>query len=236
MAAPSRPQPQRNGRSLPRRIVDTIRATLGRGRATLARMRPINRPRGQAPRQADAVGKHTPGRLRHLRERSVAGTRHLAGQSVTTARSLPARVARQLSRLARRGPGTAGKIDTIPGTGEPVDRAHTARNLTKATAPSAGRAANRRPGAAERAAPAKGRQVEPAKGRGRTRRTSQRQAKPRQAKPPAGPRAPDRAATARAGQGGRRPGSLLDDQRPAHQDPARTPLATAPRDQGVGRR
>jgi hypothetical protein len=183
MAAPSRPQPQRNGRSLPRRIVDTIRATLGRGRATLARMRPINRPRGQAPRQADAVGKHTPGRLRHLRERSVAGTRHLAGQSVTTARSLPARVARQLSRLARRGPGTAGKIDTIPGTGEPVDRAHTARNLTKAAAtPSAGRAANRRPGAAERAAPAKGRQVEPAKGRGGTRRTSQRQARPRQAK------------------------------------------------------
>jgi Rho termination factor, N-terminal domain len=37
-----------------------------------------------------------------------------------------------------------GKIDTIPGTGEPVDRAHTARNLTKAAAPSAGRAANRR--------------------------------------------------------------------------------------------
>lgn len=174
-AAPSRPQPQRNGRSLPRRIVDTIRATLGR-------MRPINRPRGQAPRQADAVGKHTPGRLRHLRERSVAGTRHLAGQSVTAARSLPARVGRQLSRLARRGRGMAGKIDTIPGTGEPVDRAHTARNLTKAAAPSAGRAANRRPDAAERAAPAKRRQVEPAKERGRTRRTSQRQAKPRQAK------------------------------------------------------
>jgi hypothetical protein len=53
-------------------------------------LRPIDRPRGQAPRQADAVGKHTPGRLRHLRERSVAGTHHLAGQGVTTARSLPA--------------------------------------------------------------------------------------------------------------------------------------------------
>jgi hypothetical protein len=180
-AAPSRPQPQSSGRSLPRRIVDTIRATLGRGRATLGRMRPINRPHGQAPRQADRVGRHTPGRLRHLRERSVAGTRHLAGQSVTTARGLPARVGRQLSRLARRGRGMAGKIDTIPGTGEPVDRAHTARNLAKAAAPSAGRAANRRPGAAERA-PAKGRQVEPAQGRGSTRRTSQPQAKPRQAK------------------------------------------------------
>ena len=179
MAAPSRPQPQRNGRSLPRRIVDTIRATLGRGRATLGRMRPINRSRGQARRQADAVGKHTPGRLRHLGERSVAGTRYLAGQSVTTARSLPTRVGRQLTRLARRGCGMAGKIDTIPGTGEPVEPA---RNRRRAAAPSAGRAANRRPGAAERAAPAKGRQVEPAKGRGVTRRTSQRQAKPRQAK------------------------------------------------------
>lgn len=172
MAAPSRPQPQRNGRSLPRRIVDTIRATLGR-------MRPINRPRGQAPRQPDAVGKHTPGRLRHLRERSVAGIRHLAGQSVTTARSLPARVGRQLSRLAPRSRGMAGKIDTIPGTVQPIEAA---RNRTKATAPGAGRAANRRPGAAERAAPAKGHQVEPAKGRGTTRRTSQPQAKPRQAK------------------------------------------------------
>jgi hypothetical protein len=182
MAAPSRPQPQRNGRSLPRRIVDTIRATLGRGRATLGRMRPINRPRGQDPRQADAVGKHTHGRLRHLRERSVAGTRHLAGQSVTTARSLPARVGRQLSRLAPRSRGMAGKIDPMPGTVQPVDRAHTARNQTKAAAPSAGRAANRRPGPAERAAPAIGRQVEPAKGPGRTRRISQRQAQPRQAK------------------------------------------------------
>ena len=179
MAAPSRPQPQRNGRSLPRRIVDTIRATLGRGRATLGRMRPSNRPRRQAPRQADAAGKHTPGRLRHLRERTVAGTRHLAGQSVTAARSLPARVGRQLSTLARRSRGMAAKIDPIPGTVQPVEPA---RNLTKAAAPSAGRAANRRPGAAERAAPANGRQVEPAKGPGRTHRTSQRQAQPRQAK------------------------------------------------------
>jgi Rho termination factor, N-terminal domain len=179
MAASSRPQPQRNGRSLPRRILDTIRVTLGRGRATLGRMRPINRPRGQAPRQADAVGKHTPGRLRHLRQRSVAGTRHFTGHSVTTVRSLPARVGRQLSRLARRGRGMAGQIDTIPGTGQPVEPA---RNLTKAAAPSAGRAANRRPGAAERAAPAGGRQVAPAKGRGTPRQASQRQAKPRQAK------------------------------------------------------
>lgn len=182
MAAPSRPQPQPNGRSLPRRIVDTIRTSLGRGRASLGRMRPINRPRGQAPRQADATRQHTPGRLRHLRQRSVAGTRHLAGQSVTAARSLPARVGHQLSRLARRGRGMAGKIDTVPGTGEPVDPAHTARNLTKAAAPSAGRAANRRPGAAEHAAPAKGRQVEPAKRRGTTHRTSQPRAEPRQAK------------------------------------------------------
>jgi hypothetical protein len=71
----------------------------------------------------------------------------------------------------------AGQIDTIPGTGQPVEPA---RNLTKAAAPSAGRAANRRPGAAERAAPAGGRQVAPAKGRVTPR--SQRQAKHRQAK------------------------------------------------------
>jgi hypothetical protein len=34
MAAPSRPQAQRNGRFLLRRIVDTIRATLSRGHTT----------------------------------------------------------------------------------------------------------------------------------------------------------------------------------------------------------
>jgi hypothetical protein len=91
MAAPSRPQP--------RRIVDTIRATLGRGRATLRRLRPATR----------------------LLERSVAGIRHLVGQGVTTTtttRGLPARAGRQLTRLTRRGRDLAGGIRTIPSVRE----------------------------------------------------------------------------------------------------------------------
>jgi Rho termination factor, N-terminal domain len=88
MAAPSRQQP--------RRIVDTIRATLGRGRATLRRLRPATR----------------------LRERSVADIRHLVGQSVTTTRGLPARAGRQLTRLTRRGRDLAGGIRTIPSVRE----------------------------------------------------------------------------------------------------------------------
>jgi hypothetical protein len=182
MAAPSRPQGQRNGRFLLRRIVDIIRATLGRNHTTLRRRRPGNPRRGQTLSQADGAGTHTPGRLRDLRERSVAGIRHLARHSVTTARSLPGRAGRQLTRLARRGRGTAGATRTIPGTGEPIDLAPTARNRRKAAAPTAGRAANRGPAAADRAAPAAGRQVELAKPRGRTHRTSQRQGRPRQAK------------------------------------------------------
>jgi hypothetical protein len=181
MAAPSRPQSRRNGRSTRKHIVDTIRATLGRGRATVRHMWPINRLRGNAPRQSDTVGKHTPGRLRNLRERSVAGIRHLVGQSVTTTRWLPARAGRQLNRIARRGRGMTCAIRTVPGTGEPVDRGRTARNRRKAAATSVGRAAGRGSGAAEPAAPTE-RHVEPAKARGRTRQTNQRQAKPRQAK------------------------------------------------------
>lgn len=182
MAAPSRPQPQRNGRSARKRIVGTIRATLGRGRATVRRRRPINRLRGNAPRPSDTVGKHIPGRLRNLRERSVAGIRHLVGQSVTTTRSLPARAGHQLNRLARRGRGMTGANRAVPGTDEPADRARTARNRRKADATSVGRAAGQGPGVAERAAPTERRHVEPAKARGRTRQTKQRQAKPRQTK------------------------------------------------------
>jgi hypothetical protein len=126
MAAPSRPQPQR--------IVDTIRATLGRGRATLRRLRPATR----------------------LRERSVAGIRHLVGQSVTTTRGLPARAGRQLGRLTRRGRDLAGGIRPTPSA-----RGH-------------------EQGAAERATPTQRHQVEPAKARGRIRRR-ERQPKPRQA-------------------------------------------------------
>lgn len=126
MAAPSRPQPQR---------IAAIRATLGRGRATLRRLRPATR----------------------LRERSVAGIRHLVGQSVTTTRGLPARAGRQLTRLARRGRDLAGGIRTIPSVRE------------------------RERGAAERATPTQRRQVELAKARGRIRRREP-QPKPRQAK------------------------------------------------------
>jgi hypothetical protein len=184
MAAPSRPQPQRNDRPLRRRIIDTIRATIGRGRATLRRMRPIDRRGGKAPGQADGVGRDTPARLRNLRERSVASVRHLVGQSVGTTRGLPARAGRQLSRLARRGRGMAGAVGTMLGTGAPVDRARTARNRRKAAGTSVGRAAERGPEATKRTAPTERRQLEdkPTKSRGRTRQTRQRHAEPRQAK------------------------------------------------------
>jgi hypothetical protein len=181
MAAPNRPQPQRNGHPPRRRIVDTIRATLGRGRAALRHMRPTNRRRGKTPRQADATGKDTPGRLRNLRERSVAGIRQLASQSVTTTRRLPARAGRRLNRLTRRG-RHAAVIRAVPGIGEPADRVRTARNQRKAAATSVVQAGGRGPGTAERAAPTERRHVEAAKERGRTRQTKQRQAKPRQAK------------------------------------------------------
>jgi hypothetical protein len=154
MAALSRPQPQRHRRSRRRRIVDSIRATLGRGHATVKRMRPINRIRRQATRQ---TGKGTPGRLRSLRDRGVAGTRHLLDQSLMTIRGRPARAGRRLGRLARRGGDLASATGPIPSARE--------RGL----------------GAAERTAPAVPHQDEPAKARGRTHRR-ERQAKPRRAK------------------------------------------------------
>lgn len=134
MAAPSRPQPQRNGRSLRRRIVDTIRATV-------KRMRPINRLRGQATRQTGTIDKDTHGRLRSLRDRGVAGIRQLVGQGVTTTRSLPTRAGRQLGRLAWRGRDQASATRPIPST------------------------RGRERGAAERAAPTQRHQDEPAKAR-----------------------------------------------------------------------
>jgi Rho termination factor, N-terminal domain len=178
MAASSRPQPQRNDHPLRRRIVDTIRATL-------SRMRPIDRRGGTAPGQADGVGKGTPARLGNLRERSVASIRHLVGQSVGTTRSLPARARRQLSRLARRGRGMAGAIRTMPGTGAPAERARTARNRTEVAGASVGREAGERgPEATKRTARTERRQIQdkPAKARGGTRQTKERHAKPRQAK------------------------------------------------------
>ena len=181
MAAPNSPQPQRNGHPPRRRIVDTIRATLGRGRAAVRHMWPTNRLGGKAPRQADVTGKETPGRLRSLRERSVAGIRELVGQTFMTTRSLPARAGRRLNRLTRRG-RDAAVIRAVPGIGEPADRARAERNRRKAASTSIGRAGGRGPGTAERATPTERRHVELAKARGRTRQTKQRQAKPRQAK------------------------------------------------------
>jgi hypothetical protein len=171
MAAPNSPQPQRNGHPPRRRIVDTIRATLGRGRAAVRHMWPPNRLGGKAPRQADVTGKETPGRLRSLRERSVAGIRELVGQTFMTTRSLPARAGRRLNRLTRRG-RDAAVIRAVPGIGEPADRARAARNRREAASTSIGRAGGRGPGTAERATPTERRHVEP----------KQRQAKPRQAK------------------------------------------------------
>jgi hypothetical protein len=73
------------------------------------------------PGRAEAVGKDTSGRLRSLRERSVAGIPQLVGQSLTRPRSLPIRAGRQLNRLTRRG-RDPGAMRAIPGAGEPVDR------------------------------------------------------------------------------------------------------------------
>jgi hypothetical protein len=54
MAAPSRPQPWR--------IVDTIRATLGRGRATLRRLRPATRLLEDLPEDGQQKAKERLGR------------------------------------------------------------------------------------------------------------------------------------------------------------------------------
>ena len=193
MAAPNSPQPQRNAHPPRTRIVDTIRATLGRGGTALRHMRPTNRRGGKAPRQADATGNDSPGRLRSLRQRSVAGIRELVGQSLTITRSLPTRAGRRFNRLTRRGRGAA-VIRAIPDIGEPADRVRPVRNQREAAATSVGRVGGRGPGTAERATPTERRQVE----------------------------------AAQAGQRGRHQGTLLDDQRPAHQGPARSPLAPAP--------
>ena len=147
-------------------------------------------------------------------------------QSFTTTRSLPARVGRRYNRLTRRG-RHAAVIRAVPGIGEPADRVRTARNRRKAAVTSVGRAGGRGPGTAEHAAPTERRHVEPAKARAEPARPgSARLSLGRQAQ--AGPCATDRPGAAQAGQRGRHQGTLLDDQRPAYQGPARSPLAAAP--------
>jgi hypothetical protein len=177
MAATSRPQQHPNRRSQRRRILDSLRTTVGRGRAR------VNRIRLPAPQHAGAIGRPGLRRVRALRDRSVAGIRHLIGQSVRTTRHLPARASRQANRLTRHGPNL-GAGRTIPTAGEPVDRAPSAPSPSKASYPSVGRAAERRLAAAEPTTASERHPVEvkPATARGRTRRTRQRQAKPRQAK------------------------------------------------------
>jgi Rho termination factor, N-terminal domain len=181
MAATSRPQqPPNRRRSAGRLIVNSLRATVGRGRAAVERIRPIKRM--QVPQQTGAPGKPALRRLRILRDRSVAGIRHLVGQGVRTTRHLPARASRQVNRLTRHGPN-AGAGRTIP-AGEPVDRDRSARSRGKASYTSVDRAAERGLAAVEPIAASERHQAEvkPVKGRGRTRRTRQRQeAKPRQA-------------------------------------------------------
>lgn len=141
----------------------------------------VNRTRIQAPRQAGAIGKPALRRLRALRDHSVAGIRHLVGQSVRITRHLSPRASRQGNRLTRNGPNL-GAHRTSSGAGEPVNRAR-ARSRRKASYPSVGRAAE--PGLAavephrgQRTAPGRG---QAGHGRAKTRRARQRQAKPRQA-------------------------------------------------------
>ena len=101
MAATSRPQ-QRPSRRSPRRLIlDSFRATAGRGRAT------VNRIRVQAPRQAGAIGKPALRRLRALGDRSVAGIRYLIGQGARTTRHLPLLGSRQVNRLTQNDPNLA---------------------------------------------------------------------------------------------------------------------------------
>jgi hypothetical protein len=121
--------------------------------------------------------------LRALRDRSVAGIRHLLGQSVRTARHLPARASRQVNRLTRHGPNL-GTGRRIPAAGEPVDQARSARSRSDASYPSVSRAAERGLAAAAATTASERHQAEvrPATARGRTRRTGQRQARPRHAK------------------------------------------------------
>jgi hypothetical protein len=176
MAVTSRSQQHPNRRSPRRFILDSFRATIGRGPATL------NRTRVQAPRQAGAIGKPALRRLRALGDRSVAGIRHLVGQSVRITRHLSPRASRQGNRLTRNGPNL-GADRTSSGAGEPVNRAR-ARSRRKASYPSVGRAAEPGLAAVEPTAASERHQVEvkPATGRAKTRRARQRQAKPRQAK------------------------------------------------------
>jgi hypothetical protein len=179
MAGTSRPQRHPNRRSAGRRIVDSLRAPVGRGRAAVKRIRPIRRV--HAPQQTGISGKPVLRRLGILRDRSVAGIRHLVGQGVMPIRRLPARASRQVNRRTRHGPNL-GAGRTTP-AGEPVDRARSARSRSKAAYTSVGRAAERGPAAVEPIAASERHQVEvtPVKAPGRTRQTRERQAKPGQA-------------------------------------------------------
>jgi hypothetical protein len=175
MAATSRPQQHPNRRSPRRFILDSFRATVGRGRATVKRIRV------QAQRQAGAIGKPPLRRLHALGDRSVAGIRHLLGQGVTTTQRLLPRATRQGNRLTRNG-SNQGADRASSGAGEPVDRTHSARRRRKASYPSVSRTAERGPAAVEPTTAGERHQVEakPATARGRTRQTRERQGKPRQ--------------------------------------------------------
>ena len=184
MAATSRAQRHPNRRSPRRVVIDSLRAAVGRGRATVKRILPINRIRAQAPQQA-GVGGNAARRLPTIRHRSVAGIRQLVGQAVTTTRHLPGQGVRQLNRLTRRG-HNLGADRTIPAVREPVDRAPTARRRTKGADLRPGRAAGSRPAAVQHTAPTEPERhqagAKSAKTQGGGRRTRERQAKPRQVK------------------------------------------------------
>jgi Rho termination factor, N-terminal domain len=167
MATASNEQPRRK-RPLPRRLIlGPIHASRGLGRATVKLIRSIGRIHVPASKQTRALGKEDsgPGRLRTLRNRSVAAIR----RSITITRGLPARGARKITRRAGRAGDLAGAI------------------------PPGGQTAERRGKAGERATPPteqaqiEAKPAEP-KARAVTRRTRQRRAtsqqgKPRQARP-----------------------------------------------------
>jgi Rho termination factor, N-terminal domain len=125
MAATSRPQQHPNRRSPRRFILDSFRATVGRGRATVKRIRV------QAQRQAGAIGKPPLRRLHALGDRASSG----AGEPVDRTHSARRRRKASypsVSRTAERGP--AAVEPTTAGERHQVEaKPATARGRTRQT-------------------------------------------------------------------------------------------------------
>jgi hypothetical protein len=127
MAITRNRQPHRNRRS-PRQLIDgPTRAGRGLGRVTVKLMQSIGRIAAPGSQQTRASGKDGPGRLRTLRNRSVAAIH----QSMTITRGLPARAARQITKRAGRRGDQGGAIRPTAATGQ--DQAEAKPAKTQAT-------------------------------------------------------------------------------------------------------